>query len=244
MAVKVVGFDLFGTLVKAEAESTVCIGNLCRELQRHHIHPSTDEFMRTYRDVTLDYRRERHDTHREVSNRVWVTDVLNRLGYDLDVASLPIVEAVRAYFDPWMLTVYDDARDALVSLRDTHRIGLISNFTDTLFLRGSLRKLRLEAFFECIVVSEEVGWRKPHPHIFETFLSLMNATPRETLFVGDDGVCDIQGANDAGMQTAWIVRAPNHPTSVEPKLQPDYIIHSLAELPRILQPNPEQNDHA
>jgi putative hydrolase of the HAD superfamily len=235
MAVKVVGFDLFDTLVKAEAEAAVCIGNVCRKLQRHHIHPTDDEFRRTYRDVSLDYRRARHATHREVSNRVWLTEVLDRLGYDLDVTSPPIVEAVRAYFDPWKLTVYDDARDALVSLRDTHRMGLISNFTDGAFLRGSLRRLRLEAFFECVVVSEEVGWRKPHPHIFETFLSRMGAAPRETLFVGDDAVCDVQGAQDAGMQTAWIVRACRPSTRVASGARPDHTIHSLAELPGILQ---------
>ena len=243
MVVKVVGFDLFGTLVRAEAEATVCIGNVCRKLQQHHIHPSTDEFIRTYRDVTLGYRRERHDHHREVSNRVWLTDVLNRLGYYLDVSSPPIVEAVRAYFDPWMLTVYDDAWEALVSLRDTHRIGLISNFTDTVFLRSSLRKLRLEAFFECIVVSEEIGWRKPHPRIFEKFLSLMNAAPHETLFVGDDVACDIRGARDADMKTAWIVRGSNQPTGVEPVAESDYIIRSLTELPGILRLTPE-SDHA
>lgn len=234
MAVKAVGFDLFGTLVQAEAEATVCIGSVCRRLQRHHVHPSTDEFLRTYRDVARAYRRVRHDTHREVSNRVWLAEVLDRLGYKLDVASEPIAEAVRAYFDPWKLTVYEDAWEALVSLRDTHRLGLLSNFTDGTFLRGALRKLRLDAFFECVVVSEEVGWRKPHPRIFETFLSMMDTAPRDTLFVGDDAVCDVQGAADAGMQTVWIVRTPDPPTSTVPEAQPDYRIRSLAELPRIL----------
>jgi putative hydrolase of the HAD superfamily len=235
MVVKVVGFDLFDTLVKAEAEAAVCIDNVCRKLQRHHIHPPDDEFRRTYRDVALGYRRVRHNTHREVSNRVWLTEVLDRLGYDLDATSPPIVEAVRAYFDPWKLTVYDDAWDVLVSLRDTHRMGLISNFTDGAFLRRSLRWLRLEAFFECVVVSEEVGWRKPHPRIFEMFLSQMGAAPRETLFVGDDAVCDVQGAQDAGMQTAWIVRAPRPLTRVASGARPDHTIRSLAELPGILQ---------
>ena len=234
MTVKVIGFDFFGTLVKAEAEATICIGNACRKLLRHNINTSDEEFTQTYREVASEYRRVRNTTQREVSNRVWITSTLNRLGYDLEATSPPIVEAVEAYFDSWVLTVYDDAWEAILNLRESYRIGLISNFTDTSFLTDSLRALGLEEYFECVVVSEEVGWRKPHPRIFNRFLTLMNVEPGEVLFVGDDLERDIQGAKGVNMKTAWIVRTPNRQTIGETQIRPDYILRSLNELPGIL----------
>jgi len=235
MTVKVVGFDFFGTLVEAKAEVTVCIDNICQMLNLHHIDPSPEEFMQTYREVSLEHRRVRHSTHREVSNRIWITSALKRLGYNLETTSSTIIEAVKAYFDPWVLVVYDDALETILRLRESYRIGLISNFTDTAFLYNSLSKLGLEEYFDCVLVSEEVGWRKPHPHIFNKFLTLMNVEPKETLFVGDDLLCDIQGAKGVNMKTAWIVRTSPNSTIKETRVHPDYLIHSLNELEGILQ---------
>lgn len=235
MTVKVVAFDFFGTLVKAKAEVTVCIDNICQKLNLHHINPSREEFMQTYKEVASEYQRVRHSTHKEISNRIWIISTLKRLGYDLEATSPTIVEAVKAYFAPWVLIVYDDAWKTILRLQKSHRIGLISNFTDTTFLNNALNKLGLEKYFNCVLVSEEVGWRKPHPHIFNKFLTLMNVEPKETLFVGDDLVRDIQGAKKVNMKTAWIVRTSTHSSINETGIHPDYIIHSLNELETILQ---------
>jgi len=211
------------------------MSNICKKLNLHHINPSPQEFMQTYREVASKYRRIRHSKHMEVSNRVLLTDTLNRLGYDLEATSPKIGEAVKAYFDPWMLTLYADTRETLSRLRESHRIGLISNFTDTAFLSDSLSNLELDEYFECVLVSDDVGWRKPHPHIFKRFLASMNVEPNETLFIGDDLECDIQGAKGVDMKTAWIVRSLHQTTIQETGVRPDYIIHSLSELEGILQ---------
>jgi len=229
--IKVVGFDFFGTLVEAKAEANRCIDSICQKLHQHEIHLSHDEFTRTYRAAASDQRAVRRSTQKEVSNRVILTETLKRFGYNVEDSSPPIVEGVEAYFEPWKLSVYEDAWKAVEGLRSAYRVGLISNFTDTLFLRSSLHRLGLEKYFEFVLVSEEVGWRKPHPLIFNRFLHLMGVEARETLFVGDDLRCDIFGAKNVGIKTAWIVRGPNRETDAEVNaIQPDYIVHSLEEL--------------
>ena len=57
--------------------------------------------------------------------------------------------------------------------------------------------------FETIVVSDEVGWRKPKPVIFERALGHLAIQPGEALFVGDRADIDVVGAQAVGMgQTA------------------------------------------
>ncbi|MEE8323472.1 MAG: HAD hydrolase-like protein, partial [Candidatus Bathyarchaeia archaeon] len=62
-------------------------------------------------------------------------------------------------------------------------------------------------------------------------LHLMDVEAGEILFVGDDLRCDIFGAKNVGMKTAWILRGPDREDDEEvDDIQPDFIIHSLEEL--------------
>ncbi|HEX3055851.1 MAG TPA: HAD-IA family hydrolase, partial [Gaiellaceae bacterium] len=47
----------------------------------------------------------------------------------------------------------------------------------------------------------EVGWRKPHPAIFERALDALGVEPSATLFVGDTLATDVAGAAALGMRT-------------------------------------------
>ena len=235
MTITAVGFDFFGTLVEAEAEANHCITKVYQTLHQHEITPSPEAFRETYREVASRHRRVRHTSHREVSNCIVLTETLQRLGYAVAPTSQPIVDAVDSYFSPWALTVYDDVWRVLKRLRSTYRLGVISNFTYTPFLRQSLKQLGLEQYFERVLVSDEVGWRKPHPFMFHTFLQLMGVNAEDVLFVGDDYHQDIVGAKEAGMKVAW-VRRDSSQRDVEAVdiIQPDFIIHSLDELEAVL----------
>lgn len=235
MTIRALGFDFFGTLVDAKAEIERCIGGMCQTLGQHHIHVSPEEFTPIYREAALHYRQVRHTTHREVSNCVWLATALKRLGHEVDPTSRPIVEAVEAYFSPWVLTVYEDVWPVITELRGRFRMGIVSNFTDTTFILGSLERLGLGGLFDCVLVSEEVGYRKPHPIIFQRFLRALGVEAEEALFVGDDLEGDIRGAKGVGMKVAWISRKRDQRPSGEAQApQPDLIIGSLRDLHRIL----------
>ena len=229
MVIKAIGFDFFGTLVDAKADVNLCIESLHQRLCEHQIQIRLEEFLQAYRTVTADYRRIRQETHKEVNNRVWVAETIKKFGYTLTPDSPVIVEAVDAYFSPWILTLQKDALPTLSELRKNFRTGLISNFTDTNYIYRSLKDLGLSDSFDCVIVSEEVGWRKPHPAIFKKFLETLNVKAEETLFVGDELESDIYGAKEMGMKTAQIVR-DDHKEPIEGTVKSDLIIHSLSDL--------------
>jgi putative hydrolase of the HAD superfamily len=105
--------------------------------------------------------------------------------------------------DAWH--VFEDVAPALANLKARGlKLGIVSNWDDR--LRPLLRRLRLDHYFESIVVSCEVGARKPDPRIFEAAGAALGSAPGETLHVGDHREMDYQGARAAGLRARWLRR--------------------------------------
>jgi putative hydrolase of the HAD superfamily len=99
------------------------------------------------------------------------------------------------------------------------RLGLVSNATDPgWLLHRDLEQMGLAERLDFAVFSSEVGFRKPHPAIFESALDALEVAPERTLFVGDRLYEDVRGAGELGMTTVqalWF-RADEHPEGGEP----------------------------
>ncbi len=77
-------------------------------------------------------------------------------------------------------------------------VGLASNFDHRLHsLAATLEPL---AGLNHVVVSSEVGWKKPSPHFFARLLDVTGLAAGEVLLVGDDLDNDVAGARQVGMQ--------------------------------------------
>ncbi|HET6643845.1 MAG TPA: HAD family hydrolase [Gaiellaceae bacterium] len=102
------------------------------------------------------------------------------------------------------------------------KLALVSNTASPEWLlRPVLERQGLSERVDAIVLSSEVGKRKPHPAIFHRALSELAVAPDETLFVGDRLDADIYGASRVGMRTVqalWF-RADDGASPVEPDYQ-------------------------
>lgn len=84
-----------------------------------------------------------------------------------------------------------------VALRRRHKVGLISNAT--ISLRGLLSELGLLDLFDFVVISAEVGLRKPDPAVFHLTVLVAEVDISECLLV-DDKERNTTAAIAAGMQ--------------------------------------------
>jgi HAD superfamily hydrolase (TIGR01509 family) len=91
----------------------------------------------------------------------------------------------------------------LEALRDRGlKLGLVSNALDPPYLlHRDLEQLGVSQRLDVAVFSSEVGWRKPHPVIFERALEAIGVMPEHSLFVGDTIATDVAGAAALGMHT-------------------------------------------
>lgn len=113
-----------------------------------------------------------------------------------------------------------------------YRLSLISNFDYAPTARDILERYDLTQYFEVIIISEDVGWRKPKRIIFERALERLDTNPSEVLFTGDNFDADVVGAKKAGMDAVWINR--NNITREPGGVKPDYTIRRLPELIEII----------
>jgi putative hydrolase of the HAD superfamily len=82
------------------------------------------------------------------------------------------------------------------------KVGLVSNALDPPgLLHRDLEQFGVAERLDTAVFSSEVGWRKPHPAIFERALGALDVEPAAALFVGDTLATDIAGAAALGMRT-------------------------------------------
>ena len=90
----------------------------------------------------------------------------------------------------------------------------------------------LEQYFDAIVVSGDMGIKKPDSRIFERTLSLLGVPHDQAVHVGDSLQADVAGAHATGITAIWVNRS-GVPIP-DGYVQPDHLIGSLVELPALL----------
>ncbi len=120
----------------------------------------------------------------------------------------------------------------LDALKGRARLGIITNgFTELQQVR--LERTGLRAHFDVLVISEQVGYAKPHAAIFAHALALMGNPDRErVLMVGDNADSDMLGGINAGFDTCWFNA---HGRDAPAGIAPSYQVASLLELQELLQ---------
>jgi len=78
-----------------------------------------------------------------------------------------------------------------------YRIGLASNYDHR--LRSVQKGLEPLRFIQHLVISSEVGFRKPAPEFFQEVCRAVDLPAQAILFVGDDRSNDFEGALRAGL---------------------------------------------
>jgi FMN phosphatase YigB (HAD superfamily) len=117
-------------------------------------------------------------------------------------------------------------------LAERYRLAVVSNFDYTPTALDILDRAGVVEVFDTIVVSDEVGWRKPRRDIFDVALARLGVPAEASLFVGDRADMDVLGAQQIGMDAAWINRDREAlPVGIAP---PTYEIRDLGELGPIL----------
>ncbi len=102
------------------------------------------------------------------------------------------------------LRLFDGAAELLARLREAGRgVYLLSN-AQALFTRPELRLLGLEKCFDGILLSSEVGYKKPDPHFYEALFRRYGLDPAETVMVGNDDAADCHGAAAVGLDSIYI----------------------------------------
>jgi putative hydrolase of the HAD superfamily len=125
--------------------------------------------------------------------------------------------------------VFEDAEPALVALRDTHVLAILTNGPSCI-QREKLAGSGLGGHFDVVVASGDLGVGKPDIAVFSHVLERLGG-PTDATMVGDNVERDIDGAIGAGTGAVWVNRdGRERPDGREAMRE----IASLAELHALL----------
>lgn len=235
---KAVIFDYIGTLINCKGYTMEASrDNLYTALVNEGFNVGKDKFLTAYNEAHEKYRIIRFEQLREVTNSVWVAEALHNLSFKVAADDPRIKAALSIFFKSYIdsFELREGAKKLIKQALQQYKIGLISNFTYAPVIYASLRYVGINDLFNAIIVSEEIGWRKPSSHIFQHALDKLGVEANEAIYIGDSPLEDIKGAKEAGLRTIFVVSQFYTLKDLsESKQKPEFIAKNLPSIAKKL----------
>ncbi len=208
-------FDLYGTLVDIHTDESSAVfwkrlssffetygtAYPYRELRRDYLLFCVEEEDKREEDAEIDLY--------PVFERLFRSKGIMPEEGDIRSFALSFREASRSH-----LRLYAGAADLLNSLKRSGKgVYLLSN-AQALFTVPELEELGITDLFDGIVLSSDIGYKKPSVRIFETFLTRFSLKREECLYIGNDPYSDGKGASQAGFDV-YLIRSALSPSGKE-----------------------------
>jgi len=165
--------------------------NYINSLNSHQISPRT--IWDAHTKAIQAYLSARQDNSEWTMNQIMSLFARN-LGINVDIQELEDVYK----FNDHDSNPFPNTKKILMDLSKKYKLGIISNLPhDSLITE--LDKEKMLNMFDPIVISYEVGVRKPHPRIYQQALERAKTTPENSIFVSHDKE-EVQGAENVGIR--------------------------------------------
>jgi len=157
-----------------------------------------------------------------------------------------IAAAVMAYHQEKVnsIRLYNDVEFCLQRLKEL--AIKTSIITDGLPIKQyeKILRLKIDDLFDLIIISDEIGMKKPNPELFKYWLKNFNIRGEEAIYIGDRIDKDILPANLNNIHSVYLHRGGKYDRSdanikFEGNFKPDYEITNLDELFDIINENSE-----
>jgi putative hydrolase of the HAD superfamily len=199
-------------------------------------------FGATCKDFEIDYEEERHlPVYRRINEAMWKAlergetdqERLATERFERTFEELGIEADAGAFGDRYLDHLEEadfllpEAEATVASLAAKANLVLLTNGLSRV-QRSRFARSPVTRHFDHIVISDEVGVKKPDPAIFELATKHYPEIAKErVLMVGDSLSSDIQGGVNSGVDTCWF-NPREKPAPAKPK--PTYEIRRLSQL--------------
>lgn len=212
MKIKAVSFDIGHTLVKYN--NPLNWKSLYEPALKHVFEKCEttlpDKDIQMAASILTKYNTRENPRQNEVSSKTIFTEILNSLNLPHDMLDAAR-EAFYSFFQSDAVC-YDDVVDTLRYLRAAGvQIGALTDVAYGMDNSFSLQDIAsIQDYFDVVLTSVDVGFRKPNAAGYLALLKAFNASPSQMIYVGDEQK-DIIGANALGIVSVLIDRDGTSP---------------------------------
>lgn len=198
MSIKHIFFDLDHTLWDFEKNSAKAYA-LC--FKENGIDLNLQSFLNVYVPTNYKYwklYREEKVTKEDLKTGR-LKDSFNALKYTISDNLIDKIADDYLKNLPKFNTLFDGTIEILTYLKPKYKLHIITNgFSE--IQNAKIEKSGIKPFFTELITSDEVGFKKPNPKVFEYALNKANAKKQESIMIGDSLEADIEGAVLVGLQ--------------------------------------------
>lgn len=206
-------FDLYGTLVDIRTDENK--EELWEKLSLFYAFYGAfytpEELARSYKrltgEMTAGHEALRRDSH-EAFPEIRIEEVFRALFEEKGIApDEPLVRHAGQFFrilSMEFIRLYDGTEEMLSAVKESGRkIYLLSN-AQRIFTEYEMNALGITKYFDGIFISSDEGCKKPDLKFFRKLIDTCGIDPERAVMVGNDGICDIEGAKRAGLGTVYV----------------------------------------
>jgi HAD superfamily hydrolase (TIGR01509 family) len=174
---------------------------------------------------------------REIGAIESLRETLRELGHACP-SEHTLERAIDEYFEVeiGMVRPMPGAGESLGRLRGAGlRLAMLSNATSGRYVAEAVARMGWSGFFDPLVVSADLGVRKPRAEAFRAVLGPWNLDPGAVAMVGDSLFHDVAGAQALGMKTVHFAAIANpFDGALSGSVRPDLTVKTHEELLRAL----------
>lgn len=230
MRYKTVFLDFDDTLIDTQGYASKCLKDLFSEYK-------LNLFFKDFASFLAHYHKHVHELWNDyalgkMDKQTLITERFQRpLGHIEDLSSSQI-NNINKEFTKRVVLIDKDIPGGLKLVKylknKGYKLVMLSNgFSEMQY--DKIKNSGFDNLFDKIILSDVVGYNKPHPNIFKESLRISKSSPEETIMIGDNYIADIKGAMQSNIDQIWY--NPKNESAEEP---PTYMVKSLSEIINIL----------
>ncbi|RIL89944.1 HAD family hydrolase [Staphylococcus chromogenes] len=221
--IKAIIFDLEGTLLDRKKSRDKFIEEQYERFHDYLVRVQASDYRKKFIELDDDEDHDKPDLYKEIIKQFNIDRLSWKdLFHDFDM-----------HFYRYVFPFYDTHYTLQKLTEAGYKIGVIANGKSNI-KHYRIYALGIEDYVNHLSTSETVGFRKPHPRIYEDILEKLNVAPSEVIYVGDDALNDVAPARAMGMVSIWY-RHKEGDVELEPLAsEMDFEISTLEELLEIL----------
>lgn len=231
MKYKSLFIDLDDTLWDTDANMRQSLSELYEQHQMEKYFDSFEQFDRLYTPHNHNLWSQYHQG--EIKKEFLMAErfvyPFSQVGYDIDRVY------ARQLNDEFMLNtttktkLVSGAIELLDYLAVNYKMYILSNgFEEVQYKK--LANSGIDKYFDKVILSDQVGYNKPHPKIFDFALKSTNSRKKESIMIGDNFDTDITGAKNSNMDQIFFKNIGEYNI----KFDPTYTVCKLQEIHNIL----------
>lgn len=236
--IRTIAFDFGGTLF-----STARMGEFNSTMVETFVLAASRELgcsrevaLRLFAEFSIAWRARRSRSsdfpEQETSSQDLLRGALSKLGADLTMDQ--IVAILNAFHgeEAKQFTPFIGVVETLRTLRtEGFTLCIVSNNPWTESIMASLKAHGIQSLFDHVVVSCDVGYRKPHQPIFDQLIANLGHKASQILFVGDSYAHDIVVPKKLGMGTCLVdLEGRNKNNQIENFSEADFFLTQFDHL--------------